>query len=307
MEIKLRETLRDLIEQRGFRRNRKPILLAANISPGALSQYLSGKNNPSLPVLVDLANFFNVSLDYLVLGVERRESETPDYGPLARYVDLSLARVQDQANRHSALVARVGRALADRVNSIASELTELGAAAIPAGMMYDDETLAVEGFSIETRLISMNLSYDILVDPESGEDAAGRFLPIVAANLDKGRSYKFLLPSPFNSDWETTVNRFRSLLSRQVASEAALGNCQFRITEGPTFVGIGIYRLDSVSLKEQDPLLYQQLADFISEEGWLGYSIPPSPDMLADSAFDANHLENAIKSFDSLWRKAKPI
>lgn len=304
-EVKLASTLADLIEQRGFRRNRRPILEAAHISSGALTQYITGKNNPSLPVLVDLADFFKVSLDYLVLGRERADTETVDYGPLARYVDMSLARVQEQAARQTGLVTRIARALSEQITSIASSLANDGTPF--SGVLYDNETLIIESYSVETKLLSMNLAYDIVVDPVTGHDAPGRFLPVVATNLDKGRSYQFLLPHALNQDWVDVAQRFRALLSGLLRTDNALANCHIKVTDAPVFVGVGLCRLDAVLLADEEPILSEQLHDFVTDQAWYGYSIAPSEQLLADSIFDRGHCANAIAAFDILWKKAKSI
>ena len=45
-----------------------------------------------------------------------------DPGPLYRYVDHALADVQARGSRHTAVVARIGRMLADRIDAVAGEL-----------------------------------------------------------------------------------------------------------------------------------------------------------------------------------------
>jgi transcriptional regulator with XRE-family HTH domain len=304
-EVKLASTLAELIEQRGFRRNRRPILDAVHISSGALTQYITGKNYPSLPVLVDLADFFQVSLNYLVLGKERTGTETLDYGPLARYVDLSLARVQEQAARQTGLITRIARALSEQIRDVANSMAI--SAAPFAGVLYDNETLVLESYSIETKLLSMNLAYDIVVDPLTGRDAPGRFLPVVAANLDQGRTYQFMLPQTLNPDWPGVAQRFRALLGGLLRTDTGLANCQIRVTDAPVFVGIGLCRLDDRLLMAEEPILGEQLHGFLTDQGWYGYSIAPSEQLLADSIFDKAHSTNALTAFDALWKKAKAI
>src|SRR5579863_5608165 len=62
VEIKLSETLTLLVNKSSY--SRHEICAALSISPSALSQYLHGIAVPSLPKLVELARFFNVSLGY---------------------------------------------------------------------------------------------------------------------------------------------------------------------------------------------------------------------------------------------------
>src|SRR3954471_11407893 len=67
-EVKLGQTLSSLIERGGYSGNRRDILNALDISPAALSQYARDQTRPSFQKLVALADFFGVSLDYLVYG-----------------------------------------------------------------------------------------------------------------------------------------------------------------------------------------------------------------------------------------------
>ena len=119
-EVKLGEMLESLIERGGYNRNRKKILSALDISAAALSQYVREQTRPSFGKLLAIADFFDVSLDYLVYGTPT--SSLIDYGPLYRYVDHALADVQARGSRHSAVVARIGRVLADRIDEVAAEL-----------------------------------------------------------------------------------------------------------------------------------------------------------------------------------------
>ena len=106
-EVKLGQTLSSLIERGGYSRNRQEILTALDISSAALSQYAHDQTRPSFHKLVALADFFGVSIDYLVYG-EVTEPAV-DYGPMARYVDHSLARAMVNTRRHTAMV-EIGRA-----------------------------------------------------------------------------------------------------------------------------------------------------------------------------------------------------
>jgi transcriptional regulator with XRE-family HTH domain len=69
--IKFGSTLSQLIQTRGFKRTRKKVCAAIGITPSALSQYERSLSLPSLQVAIKLAAFFEVSLDYLMLGEDR--------------------------------------------------------------------------------------------------------------------------------------------------------------------------------------------------------------------------------------------
>lgn len=66
--VKFGETLGHLIKNSGNDNDRQSILEAAGVSSVMLSQYTRDQTRPSFQELVALADFFNVSLDYLVYG-----------------------------------------------------------------------------------------------------------------------------------------------------------------------------------------------------------------------------------------------
>ena len=77
---KVGQMLESLIERGGYSRNRKRILSKLGISGAALSQYIREQTWPSFSKLLAIADFFDVSLDYLVYG--QPTSSLIDYGPL---------------------------------------------------------------------------------------------------------------------------------------------------------------------------------------------------------------------------------
>jgi hypothetical protein len=60
-------------------------------------------------------------------------------------------------------------------------------------------------------------------------------------------------------------------------------------------------------MSRTDPLLFDQISDYLVDETWLGSSIPPSEHLLADSVFDQRHFSNAQDGFDALWKRAKSV
>ena len=97
--VKLEEMLSSLIE-RGYRGDRKKILRAVDITATALSQYAHGRTRPSFEKLTALAEFFDVSLDYLVYRrADQRARRTS--GPLVRYMDYALTDVKASTEREA--------------------------------------------------------------------------------------------------------------------------------------------------------------------------------------------------------------
>lgn len=50
--------------------NQLKVAYDLSISREAISYYENGKRNPSLEMLVQFSNYFNVSIDYLITGKE---------------------------------------------------------------------------------------------------------------------------------------------------------------------------------------------------------------------------------------------
>jgi transcriptional regulator with XRE-family HTH domain len=305
-DVKLGETLGTLIEQGGFRRNRGRICEAVEVSPAALSQYLGSRTRPSFEVLVRLADFFGVSLDYLVYGDQVRSTPAPDYGPLVRYVDVSLSRVQDKAQQHAAIVSKVGRILSEQVDDAVREA--LASSTISsAGLLSADDTWILESYAEESLLITLNLDYDVIALPGGEDEAAGKFLPVVAQNIADRRRYRFLLPHQLDVDWKDLVTRMRRLLMDHCSADLVNRYCQFRSTDASIFTGTVIYKIDIDAIRTRLPAFFQVVSEFIDDDGWLSYSISSSEQLNSAVLHDTKHRENARRQFELLWKKSSAL
>jgi transcriptional regulator with XRE-family HTH domain len=298
-DIKLGETISSLIERGGYSRNRQPILDAVGISAAALSQYARDQNRPSFQKLVLLADFFGVSLDFLVYG--EPIGAVVDHGPLARYVYQALADAHARASRHSALVGRIGRVLADRVDDVARELAD-SPMTVREGLIHDDEAQRLEAYCLHTDILAVSLAQDLITMP-GGEPAPGRFLEVVATNLARGRTYRFLLAGT-EADHNTTVRQFRSLLASHLDGDHLQRYCQFRRTGQPVVAGAGIYRLDVTSLRFEEVALYEHVRDYLDDEGRIGYLVRPNNESTSDMLMSGEHTAMTSLAFDALWSTA---
>jgi transcriptional regulator with XRE-family HTH domain len=300
-EVKFGEMLDTLIERRGYSRNRKRILHALDISPAALSQYVREQTRPSFTKLLALADFFDVSLDYLVYGQASR-SET-QYEPVVRYVDHALADVQARTSRHSAMVARVSRILADRIDQVAGELAAAPTVA-GEGLVQDDDMIRLERHCLRADIISLDLEFDVI--QVEGGVAAGRFLDVVASNLQLASKYRFLVPSE-DQPLESTVNAFRDLLVKQAGGDQVQENCAFRSTKVPLMTGIALYNLNIDVLEMAEPVLHAQFKSYIDENNWLGCAIRPNSDSKSDMLMDTARTRRSRRAFEVLWTSARPL
>jgi transcriptional regulator with XRE-family HTH domain len=287
--------LESLIEHGGYSRNRKRISSRLGISGAALTQYIRQQNWPSFTRLLAIADFFDVSLDYLVYGQPTGSSRT-DYGPLYRYFDHALADVQARGSRHNAVVTRIGRMLADRIDDVAGELAATPAAA-REGLVQDDELLRLERYCHQCDLVSLNLEFDVI--QAAGGLAPGRFLSVVAANLDNGARYRFILPQ--DRPLDDAVDAFRLFLADQIGGDRVRENCAFRLTSMPVLAGLLLYRLDIIRLEAEEPALHAQIRDYLSEDVWLGFVIRTNNDSNSDMLMDPEYVGRARRAFERMW------
>ena len=73
MEIRFEKTLRELMRDKGINQNELADFLGVKRS--TITMYVNGKSYPEFRTLIKIAEFFDVSLDYLVTG-ERIENQT---------------------------------------------------------------------------------------------------------------------------------------------------------------------------------------------------------------------------------------
>ena len=55
------------------RLNQQKVAMDLNISRESISYYENGKREPSLALLVQMSEYFNVSIDYLITGKEFKQ------------------------------------------------------------------------------------------------------------------------------------------------------------------------------------------------------------------------------------------
>ncbi len=83
-----KNNLKALIDSRGVLI--KYVAEAINATPGSMSRYLSGKREPDLKYVVALAEFFNVSLDWLLgLNGEKFDVFPPEIQQVANLYSLA--------------------------------------------------------------------------------------------------------------------------------------------------------------------------------------------------------------------------
>ncbi|AYF76303.1 XRE family transcriptional regulator [Nocardia yunnanensis] len=299
-EIKLGETLKRLIEAAPYHGNRRRVSHDLGITTAALSQYLRGQNNPSVDKLVAMSDLFGVSLDFLMFGEDSIAGAggTLDYGPIARYMEASLASTRAEAAVQSAFVAKIGAILADGIDEAARKAAKRPSTF--AGMLDHYQTLELERFSTVSIVAAMDLQEDLKViegDIEEGV-APQRFLDVVVENLEKGRRYHFVL-SPDMQDREFYVRQFINLLSDRLP-RADIARCKFSVAAETFYVGFCLFRLDIGGMRKQSPVLFQYVQDYIGRDGWIGFTESPTSDYVGVSLMNTHHRNLATRTITRL-------
>jgi transcriptional regulator with XRE-family HTH domain len=298
-DVKLEAMLTSLIERGGYSRNRQSILRSVGITAAALSQYALGRTRPSFQKLIALANFFDVSLDYLVYG--ERMTTPVDSGSIARYVEHALNDVQARTTRHSNLVARIGRLLVERIDDVANEISESRAAGIE-GLIDQDEILRIERYCRRADIVATDLGPNIITVAGAGP-VPGQFFQVVAANLSRGCSYRFLLGGELSMRSEAVI-RFRELIAEAVGGDTLNESCSIRRTVISVMSGAGLYELDGPTFSMEEPWLFAQFGKYLLNGSWLGYLNRPNDDSTADMMMSPDYTERACKTFEALWQAA---
>jgi transcriptional regulator with XRE-family HTH domain len=299
-KVKLDDMLHRLIERGGYSRNRQAILESVGITAAALSQYTRGHTRPTFHNLVALADFFNVSLDYLVYG--EPTSAPPEGGAtVARYVERALADVQSRTTRHSDLVARIGRVLTDRIDGVARELANSPTAG-REGLIEQDEVLRMERYCRQVDIVATDLGPNIIAAADGGAEA-GQFFQVVVANLARGCRYRFLLTGDASAKPDV-VPRFRKMVTEAVGGDQVNEYCSFRRAAHPVMAGSGIYELDITTLAAQEPGLLTQFSAYLFNGTRLGYLNRPNEVSNADMLMSPSYTQRARGTFQALWSAA---
>ena len=305
-EVKLETMLNSLIERGGYSRNRQPILDCIHVTAAALSQYTRGRTRPSFDKLVTLADFFDVSLDYIVYGEPTGAPVDPD--PVARYVEQALIDMRTRTNRHSELAARIGRLLIDRINDVAAEAIDSRSAGME-GLIEDVESVRVERYCRQADIVATDLDSDVISvavgEGKPDEGAPGQFFPVVAENLINGCRYRFLLAGELTIH-SPSVTYFREMIAEAVGGDRLHEYCLFRVTTEPLAGAPVIYQLDTSAFATEEPALYAQFNNYLLNDTWLGYLNRPNSESTADMLMDPSHLARARDEFEIRWSNASP-
>ncbi|MFL6122279.1 helix-turn-helix domain-containing protein [Actinophytocola sp.] len=298
-EVKLETMLIRLIERDAYSRNRQPILDSIQVTAAALSQYIRGRTRPSFDKLLALADFFEVSLDYLVYGDPTSTSVDPV--PITRYVEQALMDVRARTNRHNYLVEHLGRQIMARIDDAAAEAIRAGSTGLE-GLIEIGEILRVEQYCQRADIVAADLRSDIIVTHD-GEAIPGQFFSAVVDNLRQGRRYRFLLVGDLTTQ-SPTVSRFRAMISEAVGGDRLHEYCHFRTATLPVAGTPVLYELDIPAFRKAEPVLFDQFGKYLLDNTWLAYLNRPDDDSTSDMLMASGHVRRARDAFESWWAAA---
>jgi transcriptional regulator with XRE-family HTH domain len=301
-DIRFGLVLRQLLNER-FRGRRKDFADSIHVSESALSQYVRGKATPSLTVLVSIARALDVSLDYLVLGIEP-EPPASNYTGLVTYVEEAIAQTHVRTATLRDFVGRVGSTLSEEIESTAKRLLVENAAAVIGGGLTAAEVRVLESVSKHIRIATVDLDVDVLLvpdeptareDPDSDEAehegvAPRSFHPVISHNVRRGSEYDYVIPE--GSTWRRTAKRLRDAVGASEGLTNAQADRRIRFFESTRALvpGYVIYRLDRSLVATKTERLLDRISDFVDEEsGLVALAEPTSRQSQYYSLIDPRH------------------
>lgn len=250
-----------------YRRNRVALAEQAHVSPSAISQYVCGRATPSLDVLVKLAEIFDVSLDYLVLGREPA-GPPPELGYLTGHFEAHIrsARVQEAAlhDLTAHIGAEIGGKIASLVRSTAEELSAAGMGI--AGMLSPTEVAMLERCDAQTTIVTSDLSSEVVVLADDGNESAAApsmYSRVVAENIAEGNRYEYIVPD--DPELRRTAALLRQELVRLTGLDTSTMDKRLRIrhvSRGciPAFV---IHHVVMQRIADRAPSLADRITRFV--------------------------------------------
>ncbi|MHC3468139.1 helix-turn-helix domain-containing protein [Streptomyces sp. 7R007] len=294
-------SLRSLLDSPALAGNRKKLARALGVNEATISHYLHGRIRPSFDTLVGIADFFNVSLDYVVFGERPRLRAPEDPVGLRAQIRRAVVESSDLSGRHLDMVTRISRRLEAKIDAVARSLVEESEGWGPVGFVTDAEAIGLEACITRMRIMTRMFQSDV----QDGEP--GAFFEVVSANLLSGRPYHYLLYGERDS-WLPAVESFRTLVTRSgVPVELAQELLQFRVLDQELVSSVCILDLDLPLVSRQEPILLERHRDNISPEGIWAYMSIERADAQGGVTIEPLYLESTLRQFTRDWAVARPL
>lgn len=115
------ERLSNLIKQKGV--SRAQLAYALGITPASISRYLSGTQSPSLEILCNIAEYFNVPVDYLLSdNVQNYQQTIEPFMKSADEINNTLINKDFQISQRDYLKLSLDKVVSDFSNKEFDEL-----------------------------------------------------------------------------------------------------------------------------------------------------------------------------------------
>jgi transcriptional regulator with XRE-family HTH domain len=300
-EVEFQSVFESLLNAPPVAGNRKKLARAIGKNEATISHYLHGRIRPSFDTLLEIARFFNVSLDYLVFGERPAAPEQDDTAGMRAHIRRAVVEASDLRGRQLDMVARISRRLQTQIEETARSLTEAGDIQGPVGFVTDAEAIGMEACITRMRIMTR------LFQSDTSEGQPGPFFEVVAENLRLGRPYQYMLYGD-RADWVPQVERFRQLVeSGGVPTDLSRENLQFRCLPEELVTSVCILDLDLAAIERREPILLERHRDNISAEGVWAYLSIERADAQGGVTIEPYYLQSTLRQFNRDWTAAKPL
>jgi len=292
--------LQDILTKKGIKQT--ALAEQTGITSSNLSHYISGRTQPRYDSLILLSQTLEVSLDYLLTGRDVTVSVIPP-AQLDHLVERAHSNLHREAAKHSAMTSRIAQVLMARIEEVARENIQQ---VLPGPEFLESNFMVeIEKCSFQIWLTTKGLKVD-----GEGDRIDVRFAGVVAENLNKGRTYRYILPE----SQKGLANSFKDALMKRGGSASTIdNNLSFQFAEHSPVIGYGLHQVDQVALMAMPDFPFSRVADWIfhiaSEhyEGyWLGHVMTPVPRAEFFTFMDRENVELALSTFHALWMLQAP-
>ncbi|MBY8882321.1 helix-turn-helix domain-containing protein [Actinacidiphila acidipaludis] len=303
-DVKFSEILLSLLTSSSPTVTRKKLASQIGVSEGTVSHYVNGRVRPSFETLLRIADFFNVSLDYLVHG-ERAPSAVLAEDTLGLRAEMmrAMAESLEHSGRQRDLIVRVNQRLHQQVERVAREIVGAPENTGPVGMISEPEAMAIEGCATRVQVMARQAPADLTVAPD-GTTEPGPFFGTMTDNVRRGVTYQYLFYGK-RTGFVPYATRLRELLrSQDIRSDTLAENLAFRNVDADLITGVCVYTVDTAMLERREPILWERFRD----DGLFGdtfvYISIRHKDAPGGVVLDAAHAEACQRILTRDWRQA---
>lgn len=318
--VKLKESLASLIRTQGFSGRQKKIAEDLGISEAALSHYIKGRSTPSFEKLLSLAEYFDVSLDYLVYGqVEQApHAENPPDGFVARQVQAALTEAHGLSARRQDLVSRLAQVMVQSLESAVEEIVAQptrNEAARSARTITNPDAIVLEQEARAVSVVSGWPNEDAKTGRQSGTTIVtaggvtkpGPFLPVQSSNLKRGVPYRQIVQGQ-SSGWRERAARVRAgLRGAGVTQEQLDAHLLMKGSEEPIISTFILLRVPDSFSDPSSRVIYERFRPYFRHDGLFAYISIMDDVFQGGLPLAERYRDAAEKIFTHMWEAGPEI